>query len=88
MNLVLSENVDYVNVKGDGFLLFLDSGQLENLNPSAMFILEGLQKGMAVKDIAAGLAAEFEGATAGETARDVDEFIRDLTDRKILLRKG
>ena len=88
MPLELADGIEYIKVEEDGFLLFLDTGRLERLNPVGSFILEQLQEGRGEDELVTAVQSAFEGAEEKTVMKDVDDFLRDMRETGILLRKG
>lgn len=56
---------------------------LHSLNETGAYIFNGLKLGWERKKIIEGLVKKY-GATKGEAEKDLDEFTKDLMDKKII----
>lgn len=88
MRLAFSESIDYIKVKEDGYVLHLDTGRLELLNPVGTYIFDLLDQGRDAEDIPSAVSEAFEAEDACAVEQDVRDFLGSMQERNILCRKG
>jgi hypothetical protein len=86
MAFKIRKDLAYRRVGGELFVVDAAGALLHELNGTAAFIWEGLEKGRAEAAIAAGLAAEYEVEPAA-AVRDVEDFVAGLKKAGLLEEK-
>ena len=88
MKLAFSEDIEYIQVKEDGYVLHLDTGRIELLNPVGTLIFDLLGKGVVPENLAEEVLRCFESEDPESVRRDVEAFMDEMKEKGILLKRG
>lgn len=84
-HLTADSNVLFTQLgEAEGVLLHLDTQYYYSLNETGLLIWQGVNKGMSLGEVAAGLRAEYEIDEDGAW-QHVSEFVAQLKDKKLLV---
>jgi hypothetical protein len=79
----LGDHIRTVGNEDGGALLDIESGKILRLSPTAALIVEQLQRGLTVKQIADGLSQRF-GIPQTAACCDVTEFLSTLEKQHLI----
>lgn len=79
-----SDGVSYREIDGETVILDLQSSQYLRVNRSGTVLLQSLRTPCTTEDLVAKLRAEFD-LSDGEARTDVAEFVRLLTDQRLVI---
>lgn len=71
-------------VSDSGFVFDPMTGYTFTVNPTGLFVLQGLKRGEPIEDIAQRLSDEFDLEGGEDVSRDVDEFLGRLREHGIV----
>lgn len=83
-NLKITDDILSKTVNDEEVIVNLNNGTYYGLNPTGTVIWSHLKKGSARSEILEDLKSQFE-IGAEELDADIDEFVTDLKNRKMLI---
>lgn len=79
----VSGKLNQLAVNEEGFIFNPITGESFTVNPTGLFVLQGLKKALTMQDIAANLTEEFEVSNE-QAERDISDFISHLQIYKLV----
>lgn len=71
-------------VSDSGFVFDPMTGYTFTVNPTGLFVLQGLKRGESIEAISQGIPEEFDLEGGEDVSRDVDEFLSRLREHGLV----